>query len=506
MPQIARVVSDTDITIIRPVAMAVVRQMCEMVGIPPNVDILFPATEGVVEQAGSTMESADNTVKFTNDPHLLITVENKAGFDGLYYDLRHKTETKPIFSDPRLGLHMAPSISNRSLNIAVKYTARDKFTVDQWYQSMRTNILQCNMQILHSASAYFILPKLPLSIMHHVYTLRERKAGYGQSWPEYFQECADDGFTIMTDQAGNHKELAYAINYGEFYGYFENQTEAEKGDKNDKNESWSSSFNYIVQLDVPTDVILRYPIMVHNQYIDNKYLFEIKPTAYDKRKAIGTHTVLVEAFFGVKRPTVPKEHTIGLCLPKHDDWLTPPGTYSPYTLPLYTVLIMIDETHPKRFMNLTEVPGFELPDFVWDYIRAERKWLSVMAECLFQLEVYLQSDPYPLNTTVVTDTLDVDVLPEVDIRYRHHVRLGIYTDLKHLSENARNRLQEYGRVVDWWIKKYRPDIKWTIDRGLGENNDYVTEYDMAVITGLTGQKPMDTVESLGIKVYNRRAR
>jgi hypothetical protein len=134
MPQIARVVSDTDITIIRPVAMAVVRQMCEMVGIPPNVDILFPATEGVVEQAGSTMESADNTVKFTNDPHLLITVENKAGFDGLYYDLRHKTETKPIFSDPRLGLHMAPSISNRSLNIAVKYTARDKFTVDQWYQ------------------------------------------------------------------------------------------------------------------------------------------------------------------------------------------------------------------------------------------------------------------------------------------------------------------------------------------------------------------------------------
>lgn len=167
---------------------------------------------------------------------------------------------------------------------------------------------------------------------------------------------------------------------------------------------------------------------------------------------------------------------------------------------------MIDESHPKRFMNLTEVPGFELPDFVWDYIRAERKWLSVMAECLFQLEVYLQSDPYPLNTTVVTDTLDVDVLPEVDIRYRHHVRLGIYTDLKHLSENARNRLQEYGRVVDWWIKKYRPDIKWTIDRGLGKNNDYVTEYDMAVITGLTGQKPMDTVESLGIKVYNRRAR
>ena len=62
MPQIARVVSDTDITIIRPVAMAVVRQMCEMVGIPHNVDILFPATEGVVKQAGSTMESADNTV------------------------------------------------------------------------------------------------------------------------------------------------------------------------------------------------------------------------------------------------------------------------------------------------------------------------------------------------------------------------------------------------------------------------------------------------------------
>lgn len=501
MPQIIRVVQDTDITIIRPIAKAIVRQVCEAIGIPPNIDILFPNAEGVVEQAGSTMEAKDNTVKLTNDPHLLITVENKPGFDGLYYDLRHKSETKPIFSDPKLGIHLAPSISNRALSITIQYTARDKVTVDQWYQSMRSNILDCRMQILHSAEGYFIIPHEPLKIMHHVYTLRERVAGYGEEWAKYFKDHSSDQFTIMTDQAGNNKALAFKINYGEFYGVFDNQTEPDKADKNDKTENWTASFTYIAQIDVPTDLVLRYPVIVHNQYIDNKYLFEIKPTAYDKRHTQGTHTVLLEAFFGVKRPAISQEFSYGIRMPKHDDWLVPGGTYSPHTLALYTVLLTVDINNPQYFMNLQDVTELDLPDFVWDYIKSENQWMTIVSESLFQLEVYLQDDPYPDGTVIVPNTLDINVKPTVNLRHQHHVRFGIYTDLKYLSEEARKRLQDHGRVIDWWIKKYRPDIKWNIDKGLGKDNDYISDYDMNIIVGLTGQKPMDTVETFGLRTH-----
>jgi hypothetical protein len=152
-------------------------------------------------------------------------------------------------------------------------------------------------------------------------------------------------------------------------------------------------------------------------------------------------------------------------------------------------------------MNLQDVTELDLPDFVWDYIKSENQWMTIVSESLFQLEVYLQDDPYPDGTVIVPNTLDISVKPTVNLRHQHHVRFGIYTDLKYLSEEARKRLQDHGRVIDWWIKKYRPDIKWNIDKGLGKDNDYISDYDMSIIVGLTGQKPMDTVETFGLRTH-----
>jgi 1,4-alpha-glucan branching enzyme len=74
------------------------------------------------------------------------------------------------------------------------------------------------------------------------------------------------------------------------------------------------------------------------------------------------------------------------------------------------------------------------------------------------------------------------------------------------------------RLIDqemyWHMQK--PDDNLVVERGMAlhkmirlltaalHGGGYLNF--MGVITGLTGQKPMDTVESLGIKVYNRRAR
>jgi hypothetical protein len=126
MPQIERPIKDSGLTIIRPVAKAVIRQVCEAVGIDPRVAILFPDSKGVVEQPGSTMESKDNTPKFNSDEYISIVVEDKPGFEGgVYYETRHKSETPPVFSDPALGLFLAPIVSNRELFINITYHTQD---------------------------------------------------------------------------------------------------------------------------------------------------------------------------------------------------------------------------------------------------------------------------------------------------------------------------------------------------------------------------------------------
>jgi hypothetical protein len=100
MPQIDRPVKDTALTIVRPIALSVIRQMCEACGINPRIPIQFPNAKGVVEQPGSNMESADNTPTFASDELITIAVENKPGFEGgVFYDSRHKSETLPTTSD-----------------------------------------------------------------------------------------------------------------------------------------------------------------------------------------------------------------------------------------------------------------------------------------------------------------------------------------------------------------------------------------------------------------------
>ena len=505
MPQIERPIKDSGLTIIRPVAKAVIRQVCEAVGIDPRVDILFPDSKGVVEQPGSTVESKDNTPKFNSDDYISIVVEDKPGFEGgVYYETRHKSETPPVFSDPALGLFLAPIVSNRELFINITYRSQDGVQAKAWVENMRSRVIATRLRIPHRVSAYYIVPDEIIEIIEHVYELRENKAGYGESLQDYFVARADNRFTTFTDQGEKNKALGFSVPYAELYGWFENPNEPDKPERGDKGESYTATLTYRVQLDVHTSMLLRYPIIVHNQYVDRKFLYEIKPTFYDKLNVDGTQAAILDGYYGAKRPALDPEFSYGIRLPKHDDWLAQPLTYAPHTLQLYLVLIVVDEKNPKLFMNIQDVQELKLPDFVWDYIRSETNWMLTAANSLFQFSLFLQDEPYPVSCVDISNTLDITVKNVVSLRYQQHARFGVYLDLKYLNEAARDRLKNHGRVLDWWIKTYRPDIKWTSsENGLGEDNDYVSDSDMSYITGLNGRRTMETVETFGLQVYRR---
>jgi hypothetical protein len=321
-------------------------------------------------------------------------VEDKPGFEGgVYYETRHKSETPPVFSDPALGLFLAPIVSNRELFINITYHTQDGVQAKAWVENMRSRVIATRLRIPHRVSAYYIVPDEIIEIIEHVYELRENKAGYGESLQDYFVARADNRFTTFTDQGEKNKALGFSVPYAELYGWFENPNEPDKPERSDKGENYTATLTYRVQLDVHTSMLLRYPIIVHNQYIDRKHLYEIKPTFYDKLNVDGTQTAILDGYYGAKRPALDPEFSYGIRLPKHDDWLAQPLTYAPHTLQLYLVLIVIDEKNPSLFMNIQDVQELKLPDFVWDYIRSETNWMLTAANSLFQFSLFLQDEP-----------------------------------------------------------------------------------------------------------------
>lgn len=512
MPQIERAIEDISTTNNRPVIHAVVRQVCEHIGIDPKIKIYFPDAKGIVAQLGSTITDVDNTAEFVTKTRLQIEVKEGPGFDGLYYDQRHKSNTKPIFKDQCIGLYVAPIITTRQFTVTFKYVSPDRIGADAWLEYFRSRILNNRLQLLHRAEGSFIVPEDIITIIEHCYALRENNAGYNEDIGTYFKNHSDNRFTVFTDQSGKNTALGFIIPYAEFLGFFDVDGEPEPANRDEKNETNIAEFTYKFQIDVPTSLLIRYPIIVHNQYINPDYLFEIKPTPYDDLFKSGIQDTVIGNYFARKRPALDPALSYGIRIPKHDDWLLPELSFPIHTLSLFTVLLTIDSIKPKDLFALKEIDGLDLPDFVWEYIISESRWILKETESLFQLTMYHQDEVIPPKNIVLGNNTEVSFDYVPNQRFQYHARLGIYLDLKYLSEEARKRLQEHGRVLDWWIKLYHPELLikrdpyqnenygkdwyWDLDTiGKMENKDYIPDYDFNQVIGIRG-RGFDTVQTL----------
>ena len=459
MPTIERFIEDINTTNNRPIVQAVIKQMCEAIGINPKINIFYPDGKPVVNQPGGAITDTDNTARFSTTEHLLVTVKEGPGFGGLYYDVRHRAENKPIFADPKLGFFIGPIITNREFEITVKYVAPDRVSGDAWLEYIRSRILNTTTRLLHRARGSFLLPKDASDIIEHIYELRENVAPHGQSLGDYFWEHADKKFTIMTDQNGENKAVAYAMNYAEFYGCFELNEEPEKQKEDEKNETVTVEFTYKFQIDVPTSILIKYPIIVHNQYIDPKYIFEIPVTPYDELEKAGTAGVIVGDYFSRKGPQLPQKFRYGIVIPKHDTWDMPSECIPKHTLTMFRALATIDTKYPKDLLKITDVTELELPDAVVKFMASESRHMLVDSDCLFQLNAFEQDDPLMDDEIIIGDDLSIGLSFKAHLRHYYHVRLGVYLDLKWLTDRSLEALQENPEVVDWWIKTYHPD--WT---------------------------------------------
>ena len=448
MPQISITLPETHMSISRPVTLSVMRDLDRLMrlGIAENEipiqflgrgDIQFKLNSDVTRgdiNAQSDIIRTDSTRKMSiniieeYDETSMLTTKTFGG-----------NTSRHIFNDPNLSISMRPVYSPTKVSIEVMYRTADLREAEAWRDEQRLKIARDRADLVHSAEYIYPIPKEYVVILHELFKVREKQAGYGDTFKQYFDKYRSDKFTVQTTQAGTEPLLAIGENQLNIMGYFD-FTDLPVESKESNRPGWSIGFRYVFNYDKVINVVMQYPLVVHNRLIPSKLRDSTDDTMYSRMvadRALTTHWMdymrsLNLQWYG----NIP-----GVRIPYYDEWWI--NETHRYLVPVVTMLCGV---LPNNLTEINSIVNFEYFTLDSKYIPYITKYRHRLLEPYFsplQYTVYCGDTKLNNSDFYIDDQLILRSKKDLNLRLTYHLRLSILTDLKLLSKDGADAIGEY---------------------------------------------------------------
>lgn len=455
MPVVSTPLPEVDQNITRPVVLDVVRQIKDITGIPEDTPVNYIAQGEARSQYGSTAASQDDTTRLAGGRMVTIEVEERYEEGYFATNAGHRPEQLPDFHDSRLGIVIKPIYAYCDFDIVFTYKTPSRNEALRWRDDAQFKASQMRDVILHELTYHYLLPNPFWTLLKHLYDLRETQGGYNQTFDEYVMNHLTTRATQVTTLDGTIQRTAIRETQMRVQGMFDFQAQPEKQEKNDKG-NWEVHFTYHFGFSKPIASSMRYPIVVHNQLIDEKFIptLAIDHERSQARMALSTNALhYFEA--GQMQLRAAGENPLRY-QPTCDEWV--PDTIAPHTTPHLSLLAGLTPTSAGVIMNLNELGDYALVQEVLDFIRLiEYPWVNKPYASLIQLSVY--KDTHLLKSTrfEVDAALNVRLLEPLNIRSTYRVVVGFSNDITHVHPNAIRRLVAYPLALQKLLRMCRPN-------------------------------------------------
>lgn len=457
MPKLYLPVPEIEKSITRPVVLDIIRQVKDITGIPKDTKEVFLGDAKSGLQAGSTVNSdiMDNTMVAASK-QIFMEVNETYNENYLGTMAIAQAEQLPIFLDNELGVVLKPIYSSRIFEITVRYRNPSKTQAKAWRDNIYMHVNHLRDVNLHVATYHYSIPRPFMVLLQEIHRLRENVEGYGEDFDTYFFTNSTTRNTEITTLTGDKTEFAVAEQQIRVQGMF-NFTEApEKEQMGGDTNMWISEFTYRVTMDIPTGVHIQYPVMVHNQLLDDKYIPQ--PAADDTKhdKAFARSLKALSRFEVPTDVARAKPYANVVHIPECDDWLAdnhPPGMY-----PVISALCEILPDNKKLLLNLSELGEYSIDEEILDYIKTvEYRYLTLPYKSIFHLSYYRNKFLSTDRNTYLDASLNFMTREDVSLRDSNRVMLLMVTDISSIDPAALKRMKRYPSV----LKKVLKAIKVT---------------------------------------------
>lgn len=432
-------------TVSRPVVFAVMRELRDIMRISNDAEIRYYGDDGAASQAGSTINIATDTQTQNRWPHVEnLTVEVNEVIDP---DLAHtvqvmRYDSPPIFFDPGLGVYLWPIYTPKKVEITIQYKAQDRNSAERWANEMRTRYIQGRDVLWHQVNYSYNLPGQILQALLAIHTLREKVAPYGETFEKWLRSCFSERATIVTNLAGEQKELAIAESQVKVQGYFENVLNVSAPSKDADTYSWVSSITYTYTYQQPTGVVMKYPLVVHQQLMPRA--FRPPTPIQDFQEAFKQWQVSTGCLepFGAQNQGLMTMSNEGLVVPSFD-------TFKPRSIQMATVrafmgIAGISADDKKSLMDFNVMGDFRFHTDVLNFIKAvEWQYMCVPYASVIQVTHYEGVRIQEQSEIELSSDLMLSLKQDGDLRTTYRVRIGLVVDFDLLPQAALDRLKQY---------------------------------------------------------------
>lgn len=467
MPNILLPITPTQDAISKYVSHAVTQDIVAHTGMAADAPIYYRSLSGEITQPDSTVGGKD-AMRLDSDSAIFVSYkESFVGTSVINTPVREQEELL-IFADPKLGIRAKPVYSYTAGMLEFSFRFNTRYAAEQWINDIKVRMGDNREYFTHELSFHYPIPKRMLIILKHIHTLRETQSGYGESYDEYMRAHITPAFGSITNQVGGGRTAVIRQRQIGITGWFEFD-EPEQAEEEDASNVWVSSFTYRFEYQKPVEINLVYPLLVHNQLIDQR-LFSTKPLYRIDSRNYESGVMRAADRIGPTEERLRRRNTGGVMLPEWDEWL--PYHVAPSTASVLTAALVLDPSNPLYLFNLeSDVDPYGWhPAVLKFFLESELPYINKYGQSILYMQLYENDKPLDDGVLELTSDGDIYATRPLSLRNTYHLRLSFVLRWTTLSQGAIDRLSKH------------PDATWEI-------------LDSIVPGGLGGGWPWD--------VYNR---
>lgn len=491
---------DIDQNVARPVVMDVGRDIVKMMNLPKDIEISYIGQGEARHQFGSTIGQNEPEVKVANTA--MLTIEATSSFDETNFsaNAQHSHEHEPLFFDTSLGVLVRPIYQGCTVTLNFEYQTPSRNEAIRWRNDASFKVSQLRNVILQNATYCYILPNSLWVAMKDIYDLREKQAGYGDTFPQYIEKHLTRLSTKIADSTGTFSRIGIRETQMEIQGFFNFTAQPEQQERDGDRGNWIVRFSYEFSFQSPTAISLQMPVVVHNQPVAEKYL-PIEHNKYielAKRHSLskgGFMMFTADAEMERNKPVLPRFNW-----PPYDKWIA--DTMLDNTAIIASFLIGSNKTTTgQKLLNLRELGDYVIHSDILRWIEeAEYGFLHVPRASPLNIALYRNEGITNFNSISVNSNLDVILNQPLDLRKRYRVVLTLNKKLD-ADPGGIRRLALYPDAMRLILKTIRAT---TSDLYAYTPHVDLREFEDACIEGgISYQDVVDSIVSMKVQAHGK---
>tara|TARA_B100000700_G_scaffold157245_3_gene174562 strand:- start:294 stop:1820 length:1527 start_codon:yes stop_codon:yes gene_type:complete len=437
MPTITVDLDAIDITVSRRVVLGVIQDLAASLGLPHHTKVMLPDSSDAEDLPISTKyEKSDSRFP----PNMTVIVNATETYDerGVMETIQSVDENPPILLDEDLGVTMAPMYVRSKIELEMTWRFPSKSLADRTIQDIRRYSSLFRKGLFHEINYSYHIPGVNLVILDQIHKTRESQAPLNEDMTGWFNRCMSPDVKTVSNREGTYLELAKEEVQSGVMGTHNYELVPEEPEDGVTGTTHKVVFNYELTYDKPISMIMRYPILIHNVPLSNKFYDTTIPYELGLRLQLNSKTKYILDQYSPHNEI--SGFPNGAPVPPFNDW-------QPSSIPIgmegiLRVMLMVDKDNPRDVLDLKELGYYRLTERIENYMRSEGQAILKPKESAIFIALYEGENIQSPEHITIDEDLVITSTGDLDIRKNYHLMVFMYTDLLHMTQQAQERLRE----------------------------------------------------------------